>query len=233
MIQIENLTKRFGTQYALRALSLTINEGEVVALFGPNGAGKTTLLKILATLSRPSDGRVMIQGHELTPSWTALRRHIGLVSHQSFLYPDLSAQENLAFYAQLYNVPNATERAREVLGWVDLLPRYRDTVRTYSRGMLQRLSIARALVHDPQILLLDEPYSGVDEAAAERLQALLERIHAEEPKRLTLMTTHDLNRGLALATRVLILRRGKLVFDQPRDALEVAQWRQTYLELVR
>ena len=233
MIQIENLTKRFGTQYALRALSLTINEGEVVALFGPNGAGKTTLLKILATLSRPSDGRVMIQGHELTPSWTALRRHIGLVSHQSFLYPDLSAQENLAFYAQLYNVPNATERVREVVGWVDLLPRYRDPVRTYSRGMLQRLSIARALVHDPQILLLDEPYSGVDEAAAERLQALLERIHAEEPKRLTLMTTHDLNRGLALATRVLILRRGKLVFDQPRDALEVAQWRQTYLELVR
>ena len=233
MIQIENLTKRFGTQYALRALSLTINEGEVVALFGPNGAGKTTLLKILATLSRPSDGRVMIQGHELTPSWTALRRHIGLVSHQSFLYPDLSAQENLAFYAQLYNVPNATERVREVVGWVDLLPRYRDPVRTYSRGMLQRLSIARALVHDPQILLLDEPYSGVDEAAAERLQALLERIHAEEPQRLTLMTTHDLNRGLALATRVLILRRGKLVFDQPRDALEVGHWRQTYLELVR
>ena len=233
MIQIENLTKRFGAHYALRKLSLTINEGEVVALFGPNGAGKTTLLKILSTLSRPSQGRVMIQGHELTPSWTALRRHIGLVSHQSFLYPNLSAQENLAFYARLYGVPNAEERGREVVGWVDLLPRYHDPVRTYSRGMLQRLSIARALVHDPQILLLDEPYSGVDEAAAERLHALLLRIHAEEPKRLTLLTTHDLKRGLALASRVLILRRGKLIFDQPRDALDVEQWRETYLDLVR
>ena len=233
MIQIENLTKRFGAQYALRRLSLTINEGEVVALFGPNGAGKTTLLKILSTLSRPSQGRVMIQGQELTPSWTALRRHIGLVSHQSFLYPDLSAEENLAFYARLYGVTQVTERVREVIEWVDLLPRYRDPVRAYSRGMLQRLSIARALVHDPQILLLDEPYSGVDEAAAERLHALLQRIHAEEPRRLTVLTTHDLKRGLALASRVLILRRGKLIFDQSRDALDVEQWRDTYLELVR
>jgi heme exporter protein A len=232
MIQIEHLSKRFGAQYALRGLTLTIGEGEVVALFGPNGAGKTTLLKILATLSRPSDGRVTIQGHELTAAWTEVRRHIGLVSHQSFLYPDLTAQENLAFYARLYSVPNAEERAREVVGWVDLLPRYRDPVRAYSRGMLQRLSIARALLHDPQMLLLDEPHSGLDEAAAERLNVLLARVHAEEPRRITLMTTHDLDRGLALATRVLILRRGRLIFDQPRAALDSAQWRNTYLEQV-
>lgn len=233
MIHIDNLTKRFGTQYALRKLTVTINEGEVVTLFGPNGAGKTTLLKILATLSRPSDGRVLIHGHELTAEWTAVRQHIGLVSHQSFLYPDLTAQENLAFYGKLYHLAEVDARAQEVVGWVDLLPRYRDPVRTYSRGMLQRLSIARALLHDPQILLLDEPYSGLDEAAAERLHALLERIHAEEPKRLTVMTTHDLKRGLALATRVLILRRGKLVFDERRAALDINQWRETYLEKVR
>ncbi len=232
MIQIEQLTKRFGAHQALRGLSLTINEGEVVTLFGPNGAGKTTLLKILASLSRPSSGQVRVQGQALTAGWTEVRRYIGLVTHQSLLYPDLSAQENLHFYARLYGVPNAEERAREVVGWVDLLPRYRDPVRGYSRGMLQRLAIARALLHDPQILLLDEPYSGLDEAASLRLHALLERIHAEEPRRLTLMSTHDLERGLALASRVLILRRGKLVLDEPRGAHSGAQWRSLYLEQV-
>lgn len=232
MIDIEGLTKRFGTQVALRGLTLTLEEGERVALFGPNGAGKTTLLKILATLSRPSQGHVRIRGHELTAAWTAVRRHIGLVTHQSLLYPDLTAQENLAFYARLYDVPSAEARAQQVVEWVDLLPRFRDPVRGYSRGMLQRLAIARALLHDPQILLLDEPYSGLDEAAAERLTALLQRIHTEEPARLTLMTTHDLGRGLALASRVLILRRGRLVFDQPRAALDEAQWRATYLAQV-
>lgn len=229
MIRIEKLTKRFGAQVALRGVSLTVEEGERVALLGPNGAGKTTLLKILATLSRPSSGQVLIRGQELSASWTTIRRHIGLVSHQSFLYPDLTAQENLAFYARLYGVPHAEERAREVVGWVDLLPRYRDPVRGYSRGMVQRLAIARALLHDPQLLLLDEPYSGLDEAAAARLHTLLERIHAEEPQRITLMTTHDLERGLALATRVLILRRGRVVLDEPRGAGDVATWRATYL----
>ena len=149
-----------------------------------------------------------------------------------FLYPDLTAQENLTFYGQLYGLSNAAERALEVIEWVDLRSRFRDPVRAFSRGMLQRLSIARALLHDPQILLLDEPFSGLDERAAERLHTLLKRIHGEEPARITLMTTHDLKRGLTLATRVFILRRGKLVFDQPRKALDVTQWRETYLERV-
>ncbi|MDQ4074805.1 MAG: ABC transporter ATP-binding protein [Chloroflexota bacterium] len=232
MIEIDNLTKRFGMQHALRSINLKIDEGEMVTLFGPNGAGKTTLLKILATLSRPSSGRVLLRGHELTASWSEVRRYIGLVTHQSLLYPDLTAEENLAFYARLYDVPNAADRAREVLDWVGLLPRYHDRVRTYSRGMLQRLSIARALLHDPQIMLLDEPYSGLDEAAAQKLHTLLHRIHTEEPRRLTLMSTHDLERGLALANRVLILRRGKIVLDEPRGALDVGQWRATYLQYV-
>ncbi len=232
MIQIEALTKRYGAQHALRGLTLSIEEGEVVTLLGPNGAGKTTLLKILATLSRPSGGRVSVRGHELSAAWTEVRRHIGLVTHQSLLYPELTAQENLAVYSRLYEVPQADARAREVIEWVGLLSRFRDPVRSYSRGMLQRLAIARALLHDPQILLLDEPYSGLDEAAAERLHALLQRIHAEEPRRLTVMSTHDLERGLALATRVLILRRGKLVLDQPRGSEASQHWRALYLELV-
>jgi heme exporter protein A len=232
MIQIENLSKRLGVQLALRNLELEIGEGEVVVLLGPNGAGKTTLLRILATLSRPSTGRVLIRGHEVDTSWTAVRRHIGLVSHQSFLYPDLTAQENMAFYARLYGVRNAEARAREVVGWVDMLPRYRDPVRVYSRGMLQRLAIARALLHDPQILLLDEPYSGLDDSAATRLQNLITRIHAEEPRRTTLITTHDLERTLPLASRVLILRQGRLVLDEPAEGRDIAEWRALYREHV-
>ncbi len=229
MIRIEKLVKHFGAYYALRGVSLEVGEGEVVALLGPNGAGKTTLLNILATLSRPSEGRVLIREQELTSGWTAVRRYIGLVSHQSFLYPELTAEENLILYAKLYGLTAWEARAREVIEWVDLLPRYRDAVRGYSRGMVQRLSIARALLHDPQILLLDEPFSGLDEAAAARLHALLSRIHAEEPRRITLMTTHDLERGLALASRVVILRRGKLVLDQPRGDMDVSKWREIYL----
>jgi heme exporter protein A len=232
MIEIRQLTKRFGAHTALRNVSFAIGEGERIALLGPNGAGKSTLLALLATLSRPTSGEITIRGTTLSSSWHTIRRYIGLVSHQSLLYPDLTALENLRFYANLYELPTADERIHEVLTWVDLLPRARDRVRGYSRGMTQRLAIARALLHDPQILLLDEPFSGLDEVAAERLQSLLVRIHAEEPARSTLLTTHDLTRGLDFAKRVLIIKRGKMVLDVPTEAYNRAAWRDTYLELV-
>jgi heme exporter protein A len=232
MLEIRHLTKRFGAHAALRDVTFRIDEGERVALLGPNGAGKSTLLALLATLSRPTAGEIAVRGVTLASSWHEIRRYIGLVSHQSLLYPDLTAAENLRFYASLYTVRNADERIREVLGWVDLLPRANDRVRSYSRGMTQRLAIARALLHDPQILLLDEPFSGLDEAVAERLQSLLARIHAEEPARSTLMTTHDLARGLGFASRVLILKRGRLVLDAPVQAHSLETWRRSYLELV-
>lgn len=232
MIEIRQLTKRFGSHAALRNVSLTIGEGERIALLGPNGAGKSTLLALLATLSRPSSGDITIRGNTLSASWHTIRRYIGLVSHQSLLYPDLTALENLRFYANMYGLSDADARIEEVLAWVDLVPRARDQVRGYSRGMTQRLAIARALLHDPQILLLDEPFSGLDEAAAERLQALLARIHAEEPARSTLLTTHDLTRGLDFAGRVLIIKRGKIVLDVPTTQFDRTAWRDTYLELV-
>lgn len=232
MIEIQQLTKRFGAHAALRNVSMTIAEGERVALLGPNGAGKSTLLALLATLSRPTSGDIKIRGVSLSGAWHEIRRYIGLVSHQSLLYPDLTALENLRFYANLYSVPKAEARIRDVLNWVDLLPRANDRVRGYSRGMTQRLAIARALVHDPQILLLDEPFSGLDEVAAERLQALLARIHAEEPARSTLLTTHDLTRGLLFAGRVLVLKRGKVVLDEATTHYSHATWREKYLELV-
>lgn len=230
LIQIDRLTKRFGIQWALRGLTLSLHEGEVVALLGPNGAGKTTLLKLLSTLSRPSSGQVLVNGQPLTGAWAEVRRHIGLVTHHSLLYADLTAEENLRFFAQLYGLADGGPRAEQLMEWVDLLPRYRDPVRTYSRGMVQRLTIARALLHDPQILLLDEPFSGLDEAAAERLQALLMRIHAEEPRRLTIISSHNLPRSLALAGRVVILKRGQLLVDEARAARDADAWRQLYLD---
>lgn len=230
MIQIQNLTKTFGPQRALRGLSLEVAEGEFLTLFGPNGAGKTTLLKILATLMRPTSGRVLVQGHALNAAWTEVRRYIGFVAHQSFLYPDLSAEENLRFYGRLYDLPDGQARAREVVEWVGLTPRFYDPVRTFSRGMLQRLAIARALLHDPLILLLDEPHTGLDEAAAERLHAILARISSQG--RTVLMSTHDLQRGLALANRAVIMQSGRIVFEARRTDLSDAEWRAVYLRHV-
>ncbi|MCB0076931.1 MAG: ABC transporter ATP-binding protein [Anaerolineales bacterium] len=229
LIRLEQLGKRYGVHHALRGVSLSLHEGEIVALLGPNGAGKSTLLSLLAALSRPSSGTLLIKGQSLSSAWNAVRRHIGFVSHQSLLYPELSAAENLQFYARLYGLEDGDARARQVMAWVDLLPRYHDQVRGYSRGMVQRLTIARALLHDPQILLLDEPFSGLDEAAAERLQRLLQRIHDEAPARLTLISSHDLPRTLALVDRVLILKQGRLVVDAAASAHDPAGWRTRYL----
>lgn len=231
MIEIDGLYKAFGPRYALRGIDLTIAEGEFVTLFGPNGAGKTTLLKILATLTRPTRGAVRLQGHPLTGDWTEARRHLGLVSHQSFLYTDLSAEENLRFYARLFDVRNADARIQELLDAVGLRARARDLVRTYSRGMLQRLSIARALLHDPSILLLDEPYTGLDEAAADRFTKLLAETGRAD--RTVLMTTHNLEQGLALCDRAIVLDRGKIVYEARREERTLDEWRTVYREYVR
>lgn len=230
MIQIQDLSKSFGVHRALRGVSLEVGEGEFLTLFGPNGAGKTTLLKILATLTRPTSGRVLVQGHELSTGWTEVRRYIGFVAHQSFLYPDLTAEENLLFFSRLYDLSDPKSRAREVVEWVGLTPRLYDPVRTYSRGMLQRLAIARALLHDPLILLLDEPHTGLDEAAVERLHDVLARISSQG--RTIVMTTHDLQRGLALAHRAAIMQAGKIVFEARRFDLDEAEWRAVYMRHV-
>jgi heme exporter protein A len=230
MIEIRDLRKQFGPLRALRGISLDVADGEFLTLFGPNGAGKTTLLKILATLSKPTSGEVRVQGHLLTSSWTEVRRYIGFVGHHSFLYPELTAEENLRFFARLYQLTDGEQRARHLIERVALTARFHDPVRTYSRGMLQRLAIARALLHDPLILLLDEPHTGLDEASVERLHATLADISAQG--RTILMTTHDLTRGLALAHRALIMQAGKVVFSAARSTLSEAEWRRIYLEHV-
>ena len=165
MITVKKLVKRFGLKTVLRGLDFHVERGEFVALLGPNGAGKTTFLRILASLSRPTLGDVRIAGYHLPSQAAAVRRRLGVVSHLPLLYGDLTAEENLRFYARMYGLSNADQRVAEVLELVGLAPRRRDLVRTFSRGMQQRLAIGRAVLHDPEVMLFDEPHTGLDQDA--------------------------------------------------------------------
>lgn len=226
MIEVKGLVKSFGPTMALRGVNLTVPEGQFVTLVGPNGAGKTTMLRILATLSRPTRGTVKIAGQELPQGAAKVRRHIGLVSHQTLLYGDLSAEENLRFYGRMYDAPELDARINQVLEQVGLAHRRRDPVRTFSRGMQQRLAIARAVLHRPSLMLLDEPYTGLDQDAAARLEAVMSTVGTEG--RTVVMTTHDLERGLAVADWVVILAKGRVVFEAARMQLDTAAFKEAY-----
>ena len=226
MIQVHGLVKSFGSKAALRGVDLDVAEGESLTLVGPNGAGKTTFIRILATLTRPSKGSVRVAGCDLSRHGPEIRRHIGLVSHQTFLYDDLSAEENLRFYGRMYDVPELEPSIRSLLHRVGLEHRGLDLVRTFSRGMQQRLSIARALLHDPALLLLDEPYTGLDQHAAEMLREVLTDLAGKS--RTIVMTTHNLERGLEICDRAAILANGRIVYQTDKDNLDVASFRETY-----
>lgn len=219
MILVKKLVKRFGPLTVLRELDFSVAEGEFVALLGPNGAGKTTLLRILATLSRPSSGLVRIASYQLPQASPELRAHLGVVSHQPLLYGDLTAEENLFFFGKLYGV--GQERIQEVLELIGLAARQHDLVRTYSRGMQQRLAIGRAILHNPQILLLDEPHTGLDQEAGEILDRVLREVALEG--RTVVMTSHDLVRAAGLATRVDLLSRGKITGSVPAQGLSASE----------
>jgi len=237
MIEVRGLVKSFGSKVALDGVDLDVAEGEFLTLVGPNGAGKTTLIRILATLTRPTEGSVRVAGCDLAKQGNEVRRHIGLASHQTLLYEDLSAEENLRFYGRMYEVPELEERITALLQRVGLEHRRHDLVRTFSRGMQQRLSIARALLHDPAILLLDEPYTGLDQQAMEVLREVLAP-PLSPPKlggmkggarsRTVLMTTHDLEWGLELCDRAAILVNGRIVYQADKDELDVASFREAY-----
>lgn len=230
MIEVRKLVKTFGHRVVLRGLDLTIAEGEFVTLLGANGAGKTTLLHIVASLSKPSAGDIYLNGFRLADEANQLRRFIGLVSHKTLLYNDLTAEQNLRFYARLYDVPDMDARIETILNQVGLWGRQHDPVRTYSRGMQQRLAIARAILHNPPILLLDEPDTGLDQHAADMLSSLLSAVGTNQ--RTVLMTTHNLERGLSLGQRLVILAKGQIAFDAPRQNLSVEQMREQYYRYV-
>ncbi len=216
-VEVSGLSKHFGAATALGGVDFSLAAGEFLTVFGPNGAGKTTLMRIVATLARPSSGSVRIFGQDMSRAPAAIRRRIGLVTHRSLLYGSLSAFHNVAFFARMFGVDHAEDRAREILVEMGLEHRMDDPVQTYSRGMEQRCAIARALVHHPDILLLDEPFSCLDPDAAARLQNLL--ASPDGTTRTVILTSHDLSRGAELASRVAILARGRLVFDAPADQI--------------
>jgi heme exporter protein A len=220
LIETRGLTKHFGLKPVLRGVDLAVGPGECVALLGPNGAGKTTLLRILSGLARPTSGAARVAGHRLPDQAGGARGRLGVVSHQTLLYPDLSAEENLRFYARLYDLPQPSARIAAVLEQVGLTARRRDPVRTFSRGMQQRLAIGRAILHDPDVLLFDEPYTGLDPAAGALLDEVLRGVAVR--RRAVLFTTHDLPRALALADRVLILARGRIAHATSRAEIDAA-----------
>ena len=209
-IRAERLARGFGGVRVLTGVDLTVAAGEVVVLLGPNGAGKTTLLRILALLLAPTGGRLVLFGTDAKRAPAALRRRIGYAGHEISCYPDLSGAENLAFYAQLFGVAEPAARIARLLAWAGLDGAGRRPVRTYSRGMSQRLALARALLHEPDLLLLDEPFSGLDPDAVERLQQQLLELRAAGHS--IVLATHDVDRAAPVASRIAILHRGRIAW---------------------
>jgi len=226
MIKVRGLVKAFGLQAALRGVDLDLAEGEFLTVMGPNGAGKTTLLRVLATLSKPTAGLVQVAGYDVNRAGPQVRRLIGLVSHQTLLYPHLAAEDNLRFYGRMYDVPDLEARIDEVLGVVGLEARRTDLVRTFSRGMQQRLTIARAILHKPRVMFFDEPYTGLDQQAAAVLREILTDVAAAG--RTVLLTTHDLERGLVGCDHVIILNRGKVAYRADRAEIDPTSFADVY-----
>lgn len=226
MIRIKGLVKQYGLNPVLRGVNLHVPAGAFVTLVGPNGAGKSTLMRIVATLLKPTAGEVKIGGWLMPQFSERVRQHIGLVSHQTLLYGDLTAEENLLFFAKLYQLDDANERVMSALKRVGLAARQRDAVRTFSRGMMQRLTLARATLHAPDVLLLDEPYTGLDQDASALLDDLLRQEAANG--RTILMITHDLVHGLNLCDRVAILSRGKIVQEIANGEVSGAEFLDIY-----
>ena len=225
-IEVQGLTKAFGTHLALKGIDIEVKQGESVVIFGPNGAGKTTLIKILATIMNPSSGKILINGLSLKNDAEKVRRRIGVITHQTFLYGNLTAYENLQFYSRMYDVPDIKERIQEVVARVDMTSRLHDRIGTLSRGMQQRLSIARSLLHKPAMMLLDEPETGLDQRA---ISILREALQTEETgKRTIILTTHSLKRGLELGSRLLILSQGRIVYQNSTKTLDLASLKEAY-----
>jgi heme exporter protein A len=209
-LESEDIRKTFGHFTALAGVTLNVERGEFLALFGRNGAGKTTFLKVAATLVRHTHGKLHVEGVDISEEPEKARRHIGFLSHNTYLYRDLNPVENLRFFARLYGLKDPETRIEALLDRVGLRRRAADPVRAFSRGLHQRLGIARVMLHDPSLILLDEPYTGLDANAVEILNELLDE--ASRAGKTIILTTHDLDQGLRGATRAAIIDKGKIVF---------------------
>jgi heme ABC exporter ATP-binding subunit CcmA len=215
LLQATGLRRSFGARLVLAGVDLSVAEGETLAVVGPNGAGKTTLLRVLAGLLRPSAGEIRLDGMPVRPGEPASRASIGLLSHRAMLYDDLSLQENLEFAARLHGLTAPARAASAALAQAGLEGRAADSPRTLSRGLLQRAALCRALLHRPRLLLLDEPFTGLDVQASERLRTLLA---ARRPDGLgTIVVTHQVSEVWGLASRVLALAGGRWVLEEAGD----------------
>jgi heme exporter protein A len=230
LLEARGVEKWYGPHPAVRALDFQLRAGSFLTLFGPNGAGKTTLLKMLCGALHPTAGEIRVAGERIDQGEHGWRNRVGVLSHQTFLYDRLTAAENLRFYAKLYGLDAVEERTERRLREVGLLERRDDAVRGFSRGMQQRLALARTLLHDPELVLLDEPYTGLDPHAARMLRGVLEQL--KDGARTVLLVTHNLPQGLELADRVVVQVAGRWVSDEPREAIDATRFEQLYTERV-
>jgi heme exporter protein A len=229
LVRASGLVKRFGERAAVNRVDVALDAGECLAVLGPNGAGKSTLLRMIASLLRPDEGSVAVCGHDLASAAGRARARIGYLGHDPLVYLDLTARQNLELYADLYGLDQPRERVDAALAGVGLLARSFDPVRTFSRGMAQRLGIARALLHEPSLLLLDEPYAGLDAAGTRLLDGVLGDLANGRGE---VVVTHEGERGVALAGRVLVLRAGRPVLAESLAGAEGPAFRRRYEELV-
>jgi heme exporter protein A len=221
-LQVERLARRYGEREALSDVSLQLQEGQTLVVLGPNGAGKTTLLRVLATLLRPHAGRVRVLGRELPGEAWAVRGRVGLLGHEPLLYRELTARENLRYHARLHGVPDA--RVEELLDGVGIAGRGREPLRTLSRGMVQRVAVARAVLHEPALLLLDEPHSNLDPAAVELVAPLI----GAASGRTRVICSHDPTGALGEADVVLGLRAGRPALLRPAGQVDRSQIAELY-----
>ena len=226
-VHVTGLTRVYGNRAALRGLDLEVSWGQILTVFGPNGSGKTTLIRVLAGLARPTSGSARIAGFDVTRAAEEARGCVGVVTHQTLLYDDLTARENLHFHARLFGIRDAQQHVAALARTLAIEPYLGLRVRTLSHGVQKRISLARAILHSPPLLLLDEPETGLDQQALELLDSLLVQHRAAGGS--AILTTHSLERGLRLADRVAILDRGRLAYQGPRDALDAADIRGIYL----
>jgi heme exporter protein A len=227
-LQADDVRKTFGHFTALSGVTINVARGEFLALFGRNGAGKTTFLKVAATLVRHTHGKLQVEGLDISDKPEQARRHIGFLSHNTYLYRNLTPVENLRFFARLYGLQDADKRIELLLDRVGLRRRASDPVRAFSRGLHQRAGIARVMLHDPSLILLDEPYTGLDANAVEILNRMLDE--ASAAGKTIILTTHDLEQGLRGATRAAIIDKGKVVFNGQAKGPEI---RDAYASYIR
>ncbi len=229
IVEARGLIKKFGFKTALRKVDLSLTSGDCLALFGPNGAGKTTLIQILCSLMLPTSGKVVIAGLDTRYHRAAIHGLIGVIAHDTFLYGALTAVENLNFYGKMYNVSKLKTRVNDLIDRVGLRPYKNDPVHTYSRGMKQRLSVARAILHDPAVLFMDEPYTGLDQQGADDLQRLLNQFR--DQRKTIVLASHNLARGLELCSHAAILHAGELIYHKNIAGIDKRDFKQLYVRL--